>query len=336
MEPTRRDKRFLLIVFIAVSLLILSFPAFSAEKPVGKLTSFSGKVLIKTQGEWGTEPAIGLPLYSDDKVVTRVGTATVTFNDGAVLELKNNSNLLIREEEETEGALNKTKTIQRKLRLLLGKMLFDSGESKAKTSLETATMVCGLRGTAGTLSIGADGQPYIQFTSGGPAYTVGDFISGVAAEVPQELADLNPAQRAAFVAAAAADQAKNASALAQQAAGTPAAKKAQAQAALASAKAAQLAAQEVKIQAGIIAANNPDTTLVTEANAAITAADSAISDAQAAEQDAIDAGAEPTAEPEPYQEPGAPEPTAAPAPPGFDVPVTPEPDITDTTPASPV
>jgi len=45
------------------------------------------------------------------KGVTRIGTATIIFNDGAVLEVKNNSNLLIREIE--KGLIKKGKKAQR-------------------------------------------------------------------------------------------------------------------------------------------------------------------------------------------------------------------------------
>lgn len=326
------NNKFFLVLFIASLLIILSVPVFSAGDPVGRLSAFSGVVLIKSQGEWGVEPTIGLPLYSNDKVVTKIGLAAITFSDGAVLELKNNSNLLIYEQEKKEGFLRKTQVVQRRLRLLLGKMMFKSGTSKTNNILETSTMVCGLRGTAGTLSIDASGNVYIQFTEGGASYTIGDFISGVAEDVPAAIADMNPAQRAAFVAAAAASQAANAAALAVQAAGTPQAQQAQAQAAYNAARAAELAAEEVKIQATIIAQSNPDPEVVEQANAAISQADSAVTDAQDAQQQAIDSGAVQEA-PGTFEMPEVTEPVTQP---GFEVPVNPEPTIDETEPASPV
>jgi hypothetical protein len=211
-------------------------------------------------------------------------------------------------------------------------MMFKSGTSKTNNILETSTMVCGLRGTAGTLSIAADGTPYIQFTEGGASYTIGDFISGIADDVPSAIADMNPAQRAAFVAAAAASQAANAAALAAQAAGTPQAAQAQAQAAYNAARAAELAAQEVLIQATIMAQNNPDPEVVAQANAAIAQAKRAIATAQDAQQQAISNGAVREA-PGTYQ---MPEVTETLPQPGFDVPVTPEPPIDETEPASPI
>jgi hypothetical protein len=323
------------ITFLFV--MLSSVPAFSADEVMGRLSSFSGEVLIKSRGSWGVEPEAGLPLYSDDKVVTRIGSATITLTDGAVIELRNNSNLRIEEREETRGFFRRIKVVQRRFRLMLGKMMFKTGTSSINNTLETPTMVCGLRGTAGTLSIGRDGQTYIQFTDGGPSYTIGEFISGVADDVPTEIASMSPVQRAAFVAKAAADQAKNASALAREAAGTPGEQRMQTQAAYAAAKAAEMAAEEVKVQATIIAQNNPDPEVVEQANAAITQAEQAAESAREAQQDALDAGAIPV-EPGTYPVPRIPPPVTRPPvqQPGFDVPVTPEPEVEDMEPASPV
>jgi hypothetical protein len=285
-----RVGRLLLILFAFVCMMLISVQAFSAGQPIARLTEFSGTVLIKSQGSWGVEPEEGLPLYSDDKLVTKIGIATVTFNDGAVIEINPNSNLLIEESEEEEGIGEKISGLKRRLRLLLGKMVFKTSRSSTiKTSLVTSTMVCGLRGTEGILSIGADGETYLQFTEGG-GEVIGDFISGVAADVPTELANLNPVQRAAFVAVAAAEQAKQASE--KLAAGEIT----DADAALAAAQAAEAAAQEAKVAAEAML-TNPDLEIQSEAAATIEAADAAIKAAQEAQEQAVEEGATPGAAP---------------------------------------
>ncbi len=172
------------MVLTCALIFALATPALSLEEPVGKLTDFSGAVIIKSKGSWAAQPTFNLPLYSSDKVVTQLGRATITFNDGAVVKVADNSNLLIKEGVEKEGFVTKTKTIKRRLRLILGKLSFKTGISKQKrdTIFETPTAVCAIRGTAGILSVDATGQAYIsyiQFTEGGAASTVGDFISGV-------------------------------------------------------------------------------------------------------------------------------------------------------------
>ncbi len=196
----------ILFLLTLLSILCIETSAFSQEKPIAKLADFSGTVLINSRGAWGVKPAKDLPLYSMDKVVTRTGTATITFADGAVIDIKSNSNLLIREIEKEKGLFKKVKTVERKILLFLGKIYFKTGKSKVETRFETTKAVIGIRGTAGILSIGGDGKTYIHFTEGGAAFMLGDFIRGIAKEVRVDLADQNPVQRATFVAKAAADQ----------------------------------------------------------------------------------------------------------------------------------
>ncbi|MFC1495778.1 FecR domain-containing protein, partial [Thermodesulfobacteriota bacterium] len=256
------------------------------------------------------------------------GTATIKCDDGAVMELKKNSNLVIEEREKKTGFLRRVAVVERRLRLMVGKLFFKTGkDSKRETRLETPTMVCGLRGTSGVISIGADGETYIQFSEGETAFTIGEFISGEAADVPAEVANLNPAQRAAFVAAAAASQAQAAAQAAEQASGTP-----EAQKAYAAAQAAELAAEEAKEEAILLAQNSPDPEVVREANEASTAANAAIQTAQTAQRRALQSGAE-VVDPETYGEEGMPEGAGDI---GFDVPEPEEPEVQDQDTASPV
>lgn len=333
MHPGGKNNKIFLILFIVSLSVILSAPVFAAVNPVAKLSAFSGTVFVKSQGEWGVELRADLPLYSNDKVVTKDGSATITFDDGSVMELRANSNLLIYTKERAEGIFQRTRVIERRLRLIIGKMLFRTGKSDTSNILETGTMVCGLRGTAGTISIDAQGVTHLQFTEGSFSYVNGEFIpDSVAADLPEELASMNPAQRAAFVAAAAADQAKKAAAAAQAAAGTPQEAQALAQAAYNAARAAELAAEEVKVQANIMLANNPDPDVIEQVNEAISEANSAIAEAQEAQRESIDRGAVREA-PGTFIMPTVPAPVPTP---GFDVPVAPEVPIQDTEPASPV
>ena len=193
----------ILFLFCLLSTFFIPTFAFSQEKPIARLAEFSGTVLISSQGSWGVKPAKDLPLYSTDKVVTRIGNATIIFHDGGTLDVKNNSNVLIQEREAETGLV---KTIERRILLFLGKLNFKTGKSNVETRFETTRAVIGIRGTAGILSIGADGKTYIHFTEGGAKYILGDFVRGVAKDVRVALADQNPVQRATFVAKAAVEQ----------------------------------------------------------------------------------------------------------------------------------
>jgi len=338
MSVVINKNRLILFALSLIFLFALSTPAFGADKTIGKISGFSGKVLIKSQGSWGAEPKVGMSLFSGDKIVTRTGTVAIKFNDGAVMEIKENSNLVLEQRTKKKGFLSRVAVVERRLRLMVGKLFFRTGEgsNKAETRLETPTMVCGLRGTAGVISIGADGAPYIQFSDGGSAFTIGDFISGVAEDVPAEIADLNPAQRAAFVADAAASQAKAAAEVAAEAADTPEGDEARAQAAYAAAQAAELAAEEAKVEATIIIENSPDQEMVQEATAAVAQAEASIEIAEDAQQDAVDSGATPgpPEAPEGFSEEGAEGEEPPPEVIGFDVPVTEDPPIADEVPSS--
>jgi hypothetical protein len=148
MHKSHKSTNFLMMLLACALIFALATPALSREEPVGKLTDFSGAVIIKSKGSWASKPSLNLPLYSSDKVVTQLGRATIVFNDGLVIKVANNSNLLIKEQVEK-------KTVKRRLRLILGKLSFKTGKSKDKreTIFETPTAVCAIRGTAGTLSV---------------------------------------------------------------------------------------------------------------------------------------------------------------------------------------
>ncbi len=148
MQKSHKSTNFLIMLLTCALIFALATPALSGEEPVGKLTDFSGAVIIKSKGSWAAKPTLNQPLYSSDKVVTQLGKATIVFNDGLVIKVANNSNLLIKEQVEK-------KTVKRRLRLILGKLSFKTGKSKHKTEtiFETPTAVCAIRGTAGTLSV---------------------------------------------------------------------------------------------------------------------------------------------------------------------------------------
>ncbi|MCK4827525.1 FecR domain-containing protein, partial [bacterium] len=284
--PLQPKRPHLYLSFIPSLIIFFCTPMAYADNAIAKLTNFSGTVLIKSHGAWGVEPKLNLPLYSEDKVVTRIGNATITFNDGAVLKIKNNSNILIEEREKEKGLTRKVKAIERRVLLFLGKLMFKTGKEKVETRFETSTAVLGIRGTAGILSIGPDGRTYIHFTEGAAAYLIGDFIEGVAIDVPVKMADLNPVQRATFVANAAADQ------LTRTEAKFVAGLVPQAQVALAKAIADEVSAREL-LAYGEYLLESPDAAVVEGARKQIIDAKKAIEDAKKAQQDAIRDGADP-------------------------------------------
>jgi hypothetical protein len=267
--------------------IFTSANAFCAPDAIARLSDYSGKVLIKSQGVWAVQPTKNLPLYSRDKVVTRIGNAIITFNDGAVLEIKNNSNLFILEREEQKGVLRKVKAIQRRIILLLGKMFFKTGQANGETQFNTATTVAGIRGTAFILSIADDSTVYIRFTEGREAYFIGDFQDGVPDDVPAESADQNPVQRTAYRADAAA---VNCNAAEQKAADG---KIPRVQADWICANSIEAAGYEVWRWSIVLVENNPSPDVVEWARNQSSQAEGLIEAAQDAKQKAVDGGAVP-------------------------------------------
>jgi hypothetical protein len=302
MAPPKIHRIALAGMFVLLFVLVPSL--YAEEEPVAVLTELSGTVLINSRGSWGVKPEVNLPLYSGDRVVTRVGSAKVLFSDGAVLDVQKNSNLIIDEREKTRGIAQKVNFIERRVLLFLGKMNFKTGKSNIETRFETTKAVIGIRGTAGILSIGPDGNTYILFTEGGAKYFIGDFIRGVAPEVRAELADQNPIQRAAFLAKAAADQVEKTEQKVRAGVMPPV------QLDLARAIEKEVAAMEVKTYAESLL-GSPDVNVQNSARKQIAEAEEAVKAAKEEQLRAIENGADPQFRGFSTDEPG------------FDVPATP-------------
>ncbi|MBI9087281.1 MAG: FecR domain-containing protein [Desulfobacterales bacterium] len=248
----------------------------AASQPIAKLTEFTGDLIVRSQRAWGKTPQIGMSLFSDDQIATREGEATVVFDDGSVLNIGRNTNAIIEQIEEKKGVEKKVSFFKRRFVLLLGKLGFKTGSLGSNTNLSTPTAVCGLRGTAGTLSLAEDGTPMITFTEGGRSFTLGELIDGVAEDVPTETASYNPLQWASFATNAVAAVAIQAGAQAAAApADSPEAAGAQALANYWAARAALDTANLVKLISKTLADNNPDPTVVEKYTAQLAAADAA-------------------------------------------------------------
>jgi hypothetical protein len=278
-------------------LILISKPAYCDEQPIALLTDFSGTVLVKSHGEWAVKSEKNLPLYSQDKVVTRIGTAVITFNNGATVEIKKNSNLLIREREEQKGIFKKVKVVKRRILLLMGKMFFTTGSGQVQTQFETAKTVMGIRGTAGILSIGEDGEIYIEFTEGGAKFIAGEYVDGVAKEVSKEIIDQHPIQKASYLAYIAFERCREAEEKSARGELSPV------QAQWFCARASEITAQEVQIWSETLIESNPHTEVVEWAEEQHEEAEIQTADAQVAQEQAIEAGAVPL--PEVYVPPGA-------------------------------
>lgn len=139
-------------------------------KAVAKLDSFQGEISLKHKGLW-TKPEQGMILYHGDKVLSGNGTCKIIFNDGAVLNVLQNSSIRIAEFVEevtakTKGSFSSTKNETREIRVFIGKVGYQSGTGKLiETKMIAPTAVAALRGT--DVEFGTNGDTaFIQHKSG--------------------------------------------------------------------------------------------------------------------------------------------------------------------------
>ncbi len=276
------------LAFLAVLLLfpLLISHAHAQVKGVATLQGFTGDIIIKNNGRWGTTYVKGLILYNCDKVVTRKGTAQVVFNDGSELNIEPNSNVRIIEEVLKRGFIFKKTVKQRRIRVLLGKTRYKEEFSKKReTRFEAPTATAALRGTEIAFGVDHMGTAFGTIIDGN-WYTLGDVIAGEAPDLPPEIADNIPPQRLALVATEAAIQAAVAASRVSVAAEAAARADAsatdklnkvqeEAKAAKAILEQALAAAKEGKLEAEMMA-ENADPKVVKEALEAINGSDSAL------------------------------------------------------------
>jgi hypothetical protein len=278
--------------FVSVAVLLL-FPIFISPaqaqvKGIATLKNFTGDIIIKNNGKWGTAYMKGLVLYNGDKVVTRKGTAHVVFHDGSKLNIEPNSNIRVIEGVAKKGFIFKRMVTERRIRVLLGKTRYKEEFSKKRqTRFEAPTAVAALRGTEIAFGVDDTGTAYGVVIDGN-WYTLGDVIAGEAPDLPPEIAENTPAQRFALIATKAAIQAAAAASKVSEAVEAVARAddklnkvREEAKAAAVVIEQALAAAKEGKLEAEMMA-KNADSGVVKEALEAIKGSDSAMAAMDAA------------------------------------------------------
>jgi hypothetical protein len=132
-----KDKNHLrhLIFALFAGVFLIGSPAYAA-KPIAKITSFKGDVIIQSGTQFFKVTQIGQALNEGDRIQTKQGEAEVTFNDGALMSVRPFTNASILEGDEKSGFwIFKTKKPVRRITLFVGKLRFKSGASKRKNYL---------------------------------------------------------------------------------------------------------------------------------------------------------------------------------------------------------
>jgi len=132
---------------LALIFILLAAPAW-ASRPVAKVTSFTGEVVIVSGVNAMPVSHVGQFVSAGDKVQTKQGSVQITFNDGAVLRVRPFTSTMVQERQEETGFLFwKKKVSVRRITNYVGKLWFKSGASNRRNFIQSTTAVCGLRGT---------------------------------------------------------------------------------------------------------------------------------------------------------------------------------------------
>lgn len=125
----------------------------------GDIVSYTGQVLVRSQGKWMRLKQTPHAVYSSDKIVTKRGRAEVKFTDGSTMRLDVDSNVTITQKLETAGTAA-SKPAMRKLNVLLGKVVLDVKQKPdgPKYAVRTPTMTAAIRGTVVPIVVGGDGS----------------------------------------------------------------------------------------------------------------------------------------------------------------------------------
>jgi hypothetical protein len=142
-----RSRGLIVFLILCMGIVFLNSQAY-AQKPIAKVSSFTGEVFMKSDTNVFRVTQIGQILHDGDFIQTKEGEVQITFNDGALMKIRPYTNTMIQEREERSGFwLFKTKKLVRRMTVFVGKLWFKSGVSKRKNFLQTPTAVCGVRGS---------------------------------------------------------------------------------------------------------------------------------------------------------------------------------------------
>lgn len=152
------------LLYLSVTVLI--FPASSlAAQDIASFTELRGEVRIKSsvraKGRWLRVKKTGVTLFSGDEIRTLAGSAEITFDDGSVMKVSENTSFKL-EERPTKrklfGFIN-TSFMNRNVKMSFGKLWANIKKVKGKwTSFESKVAVAGIKGTSVSMTVDSNGD----------------------------------------------------------------------------------------------------------------------------------------------------------------------------------
>lgn len=155
------------LVCLSFIRLLCPAPLFALQE-IASFTSVKGEVRIKSsvraKGKWLRVKKTGVTLYSGDEIRTIAGNAEITFDDGSVMKVSEDTSFKL-EERPTKRKLFgfiDTSFMNRNIKVSFGKLWANIKKARGKwTSFESKVAVAGIKGT--TVSMYVDSNGDMQF-----------------------------------------------------------------------------------------------------------------------------------------------------------------------------
>jgi|GEM_PF-1948405 len=161
-------------VIITVLTLLIALHAgsgksFAAEE-IASFSNVKGEVRIKSpyraKGKWLRVKKPGVTLFNGDEIKTLAGSAELTFNDGSLMKISENSSLSIEERPTRKKLFGfiDLSYMNRNIKVSFGKLWANVRKVRGMwTSFESKVAVAGIRGT--TVSMYVDSRGDMQFSN---------------------------------------------------------------------------------------------------------------------------------------------------------------------------
>ena len=164
-----RKINIILIMFSFIVLSAWSDNLFAAES-IATFSSVNGEVRVKSayreKGKWLRVKRAGVALFNGDQVKTFAGSAELTFNDGSLMKISENSSLSIEErptKKKLFGFIDMS-YMNRNVKVSFGKLWANVKKARGMwTSFESRVAVAGIKGT--TVSMFVDSRGDMQFSN---------------------------------------------------------------------------------------------------------------------------------------------------------------------------
>ena len=158
---TRNSIALLVCFIVAASCPDTSF----AVQDIASFTSVTGEVRIKSsvraKGKWLRVKKVGVTLFNGDEIRTLAGKAEITFDDGSIMKVDENTSLKI-EERPTKRKLFgfiDMSFMNRNIKVSFGKLWANIKKARGKwTSFESKVAVAGIKGTSVSMYVDSKGD----------------------------------------------------------------------------------------------------------------------------------------------------------------------------------